>query len=107
MLVKNTRQIRSKAGNIIPAGSSVEVTTGKYEYKAVAAFKGFKIAIRMTRLNFYFPGFLSEMKIKKEVERLAKNPDASTCKSMTGEMVELDGHDSKGFPSVLIAGGYL
>lgn len=107
MLVKNSRQIKSKAGNIIPVGSLVEVTPGKHGYKAVVAFQDFTINIPMIKLGLYFPGFLSPTKIQREIERCAKNFDISVCKSMTGETVELDGHDSKGFPSILIAGGYL
>lgn len=60
----------------------------------------------MPAIGRYCNGFISMDQYKNKI-RAYDRKGGEIVSSMTGERVEPDGYDSKGFPSVLIAGGYV
>lgn len=99
------RKLRSKNGNEISAGVKVNVTSNESGTKAIVAHRDFKINVPMIRIGKYLRGFLTITEVSTAYHKAEHNPEI--VKSMTGERVEPDGWDSKGFPSVLLAGGYV
>ncbi len=95
------------AGVVWLAGETIQVTTYETQGVKVPTYawvenldRGGKIACKMSQLHVLSSKFdpITE-------EAIAEAMMDSVCESMTGERVEPDGYDSKGFPSILMAVG--
>lgn len=93
-----------KSGVKYPKGMmfGIKVEESKPTVAILFAKEGTEIKIRSISLHKYFKGFV------KPATELA-DPDFDSCivPSLTGENVEPDGWDEKGFPSILLALGYI
>ncbi len=110
--MKNTtskKELKTKDGRVYPKGTSFEIKMIDVPYKDVFAvadpMNGDKpVTMRAMKLGRYFRGF-HEYNINTMIEN--EEMDSCVCPSLTGKQVEPDGHDEYGFPSVLLAAGYL
>lgn len=99
------KDLKLKSGEIFPKGSPYFIKVDSN--KPVLAYltdpiSGRMIMIRSINLHKYFAGFVSPL-----AEMMDPDFDDCIVPSLTGENVEPDGWDEKGFPSILLAIGYI
>ena len=94
----------TKNGTRFSKGDLVEVTPPDEmkPWKTKITFNGCNLTINTLRLGRYFKGF--DTFCPEDFEEAAMD---CVAPSMTGERVEPDGWDSKGFPSILLAAGLI
>jgi hypothetical protein len=98
----NRTDIKLKNGNIISAGTSIDVTALEYSAK-LTLLDGREIKIPFRNLHKYFDEFTEE----PDIEVLTDWSNDGGCESLRGEWVEPDGQDEEGFPSWLLALGLI
>lgn len=99
MISKLKTDLNLKDGTSYPKGTSVSISVPENQPTAALLKIGSReIKIRSLSLSKYFRGF--EKFDHSEVME-------SSIPSLTGEMVEPDGWDCKGFPSMLLAAGMI
>lgn len=96
-------ELKLKSGNSYPVGYVFQVTVPEDQPTIALLNDGFQeVKIRSISLHKYFLGF------KKPTPKMLMGEfDSAICPSLTGERIEPDGWDSKGFPSMLLALGYI
>ncbi len=100
------KEIKFKDGSSFPVGSDVLISIN--EHRPVAATielinSGTQRIVRSANLQRYFPYHFPAF-INADIEDAMAD---DVCVSLTGEIVEPDGWDSKGFPSILLAVGLM
>lgn len=103
MRATNKIPVKTKSGSIYPAGTSFDIQMVGPVAVAIPS-QGQAVRVRPLLLHKYFNGF-----IKVNPDKIAQKyeNDASVVRSLTGARVEPDGCDEHGFPSVLVACGYV
>ena len=101
MNYKLIKELKTKSGQVFPPGFSFNITVlEKNPTIAILEKDDFKLSIKSHRLHVYFEGFdYINMDI---IESAMMDRE---CLSLTGDSVEPDGWDEKGFPSMLMACG--
>jgi hypothetical protein len=93
-----------KSGLIIPKGTKATIQMDPNNPMIVhLSGAGFDFKSRSASLHKYFPGFVNPYEIIGDPDEF----DSCIVPSLTGEDVEPDGYDDKGFPSVLLALGMI
>lgn len=93
-----------KDGTVFEKGTSFEISI-KQEKPSVAVLSSSsfrEVQIKSSSLHKYFPGF-----VVPGIEFTDPDFDSCIVPSLTGEMVEPDGWDEKGFPSILLSLGMI
>jgi hypothetical protein len=103
MKCKLLKDMHTQRGIDVPAGTEVEVTVPK-EHPTIAILEigEHKIRSRSASLYTKFAEF-QEFTMDDMQEAVGDG----TSPSLTGDIVELDGWDSEGFPSILLAMGLI
>lgn len=109
MKTTSKKELKTKDGRVYAKGTSFDVNMIDVPYKDCFAtanpMNGDKpITMRAIKLGKYFDKFI-QVDIGKMIEE--EEMDSCVCPSLTGKRVEPDGHDEYGFPSVLLAAGYI
>jgi hypothetical protein len=108
MQARNIRPIHFQSGEVWPKGTLIEISMSDSPKIAILKRVDGKnesekpYGIYSSRLHRYFNEF-----IEYTYEDLEEAVRECICPSLTGEYVEPDGWDSKGFPSLLKALGYI
>lgn len=101
MIYQAKKELKFKSGLVIPVGGHAEVKPVEGKPWLASITYGIQFTmVRSLKLWKYFKGF------KKPAANFGIYND-SAVPSLTGEMVEPDGYDSKGWPSMLVAGGFI
>lgn len=99
------REMRTKSGVVIKAGEVVDVVKHP-EYDSLVRSTtedGRHISISAMNVGTKLTGF-KKMPSDRTLEKWVTD---SVCRSITGQKVEPDGYDSKGFPSWLLVMGLM
>ena len=101
MKSKLIREFKSKNGQVFPKNFEFEIMVPKeLPVRAILQKGSFHAHMQSKNLHLYFEGFQEYSE-----EDIATAMMDGRCFSLTGEDVEPDGWDSKGFPSILLAEG--
>ena len=84
-----------------PAGTHVSIKLAG-DFVAEIQIENLKLSISTESLWRYFSGF-----VRITPELIRKYRLSGCAPSLTGKMVECDGHDPEGWPSILLASGVI
>jgi hypothetical protein len=98
------KEMKLKDGMSFPKGTSMEIKVNESNpmIAILTSEAGKEVKVRSAKLHRYFNGFVSPSE-----EMMDPDFDSCIVPSLTGENIEPDGWDEKGFPSILLALGMI